>query len=215
MIKLKTDARTPTLTYEQWTSLQDQLFMILGGDALDYMGRLPCDILKQQNDYLYAVLGHNHDDLYSVLGHNHNDLYSVLGHAHNDLYSVLGHNHNDLYSVLGHDHDDDYVPMAEGIATMKAYWYGDGSGARTINLTGSAINTIYLLQVLSSDGSNHAIGLYNAGNSAGSLLIIASSIFVVTSAWSYSAGASQMTIGSDLNTSGYSYAVFLLGLKTS
>ena len=60
MIKLKTDARVPTLTYEQWTSLQDQLFMILGGEALSYMGRLPCNLLKQQNDYLYSPIAHAH-----------------------------------------------------------------------------------------------------------------------------------------------------------
>lgn len=57
MIKLKTDSRTPTLTPEQFASMRDALYLILGGDALAYMGRIAV------NDFT-EIPEHNHDDRY-------------------------------------------------------------------------------------------------------------------------------------------------------
>ena len=58
MIKLKTDARTPTLTPEQFASMRDALYIFLGGDALNYMGRIAVNDLvsHEHTEYLEGVV---------------------------------------------------------------------------------------------------------------------------------------------------------------
>lgn len=158
MIKLRSDARTPSLTYEQFTSLQDALYLFLGGDALSYMGKLSCDVLLQalanghNHDAIYAALSHAHDEVYAALTHDHDEAYAALTHNHDTSYAVLTHNHDEAYAALSHNHDSDYADIDHNHDTVYARlatvsWSGNTSAAtnRDINYTPAITPKIILM----------------------------------------------------------------------
>ena len=71
MIKLKTDARTPTLTPEQFALMRDALYVFLGGDALAYMGRIAVnDLVPAETDIDWADIL-NKPSTYPPEAHEH------------------------------------------------------------------------------------------------------------------------------------------------
>ena len=212
MIKLRTDTRTPTLTIEQYLSLLDQLYLCVGGDALDFMGRLPCQIIQQANNLVYAPLTHDHDELYALLTHDHDELYAPLSHTHDDDYAALSHTHDDDYAALSHEHAGVYVPIAQGLTICYASWVGDGSVTREITLSGTPrIHALRALDLFMS----HTLYFWRQGYPAGYLMKTTSSgVSGTPDQFGFTADSTVFNItSSNINVIGSTYRMTLLGWR--
>lgn len=134
MIKLKTDARTPTLTPEQFASMRDALYVFLGGEALDYMGRIAINDLVSSE-----TLDHNHDDLYAPIEHEHpflpyNDI--VIEYTNSTTITILagGKFTDDLGAIHTVSEDTSLnttTNLATGETLIANTWYNVYGGLNT------------------------------------------------------------------------------------
>ena len=167
------------------------------------------------HDSDYAALAHNHDTAYSALTHDHDSDYAALAHNHDTAYAALTHNHDSDYADIAHNHDSDYADIAHthSIYLQSAYaaWTGDGTGARTINLSGESITTPEFIHLYAWNSTNFRLLFWSSAITTGNLFgLNQAGILQMYSVWEID--GTTLDITTDLNTSGWSYRIIILGL---
>ena len=165
------------------------------------------------HDTAYAALAHNHDSDYADIAHNHNTAYAALTHDHDSDYADIAHNHNTAYATLTHDHDEDYADIDHThsiyLKSAYAFWVGDGTGAREINLGDESITTPKLIHLYAWNSTYFQLLFWYPPMTTGNLLgLNQAGILILYLVWSING---PFNITTDLNTSGWNYRVSILG----